>query len=228
MNLTNILLVAALIYGTFLVVGMLFEKEAPWEKKLERLRDFLNGQMEPIDNYPNSYRIKFVYEGQRFEFEAIEDPGFKTHAYKGSLKIKSHSQLSLSFMERERTTIYSEVGTSAEIINPLQTQSDVRVPSTLKEFKIFTSNVRQANYLLADSDIVNVFTSLKNLDPRGHPVMSLDIKEGMIVLVFHPTGQLKPSLAELLSNVKLIQGYTEKLIVLVRMLNYLEARDKAR
>ncbi len=180
------------------------------------MADFLEGRLEKSQQYDNSYKINFSYKEKTFCFEDIEEQGFGRHTYKGYLKALTPGKLTLSFTEQSRSGMRSHVSFLSEIAaGGSQDKGRVDLPKALKEFQVYTNDPENANKLLADANIVKVFAHFKNMDPRGHPVMSLEIIEGVVTLKFHPEENLTPNLSGLKSNVSSIEGYLDALLPLV-------------
>ena len=107
-----------------LVVGMIvaiifLSRESPQEgavrkKFLEAMADFLEGRLEKLERYDNSYKINFEYEGKVFCFEDIEEQAFQRRTHKGFLKAKTPTKLTLSFTEKSRTAIRSNISSLSE------------------------------------------------------------------------------------------------------------------
>ncbi len=213
-------LIILLIVGLIVAIGF-FSRESPYnenlrKKYLEAMADFLEGRLEKLQRYDNSYKISFFYKEKAFCFEDIEEPGFGRHTYKGYLKAPTPARLTLSFTEQSRSGMRSQISSLSEIAaGGSQDKGRVDLPKALKEFQVYTNDPENANKLLADAGIVKVFAHFKNMDPRGHPVMSLEIIEGVVTLKFHPAEDLTPNLSGLKSNVSSIEGYLDELIPLI-------------
>ena len=69
MSPTTIILGAAIIYGVFLLLGLFFKEQKPRTAYLKKMRDLMEGQLEPLEKFPNSYKLSFVYQGIDFVFE---------------------------------------------------------------------------------------------------------------------------------------------------------------
>jgi len=96
--------------------------------------------------------------------------------------------------------------------------SRVKVPKQLKDFNIYASNVAVANKILDNSKIISIFSSFKNQNRLGHPVLSLRITDGLIVLEFSSVVTYKPSLNDLHDNPTSIETYLDKLLVIAKEL----------
>lgn len=178
-----------------LVAGIVFLSKGPSDtqvtrkKYLEDLAHYVSGQLSPSEQYENAYKIEFSYEGRNYVFEDIKDEGLKDMIYsKGLLRVKTPFDLIINFMEVQRTTLMAKSNTT----------KGVNVPKKLNQFAIFTNMPDKTNQLFHDEEIVKIFAKYKNIDKRGHPIMSLEINGNYVVLKFHPAGQeLKPNLLDL-------------------------------
>ncbi len=220
MSLTNILLVAAIIYGIVLLIGLFVKKEKPRTIHLEKMKKFLEGQLEPLERHPNSYKLIFVVEGTEFVFEdIIEEVGFSSNQFKGYLKVQTQSNLTFSFTEKETTKVRTNIVRATEI--PAQ-GVDIRkviVPPEFQEFYIHTNSPRRVNALFADDEVLSILKGFKNRDFRGRPSLSLEIKEGLIVLEFHSNRLLRPHIYQLHDDYSVIEKYVDQLMILVKKLN---------
>ena len=213
-----LLLVGAIVY---------IVKHAPTERKkrkdyLQSLAYFFEGQLSLIPEHENSYRVNFFYRGYECLYEDIELPGLRlgTATYSGHLKIKTPSRVSLTFFERARTQILSNSQTLDDVTNARwgKPEGQVQLPKVLTEFHAYTNNPEWANKFFNDQMVLKIFAAYKNRDSRGHPVMSLQIVEGVVDLEFHAPGDLKPSILVLEHNVTAAEPYLQELILIAEAL----------
>ena len=221
MNLTNILLAAAIIYGIVLLIGLFIKNEKPRTTHLKKMENFLEGRLESLEHRPNSYRLIFSVEKIEFVFEDIEDIGFPSNRFKGYLKAQTQSNLTLSFTEKEGATVRTNIVRASEIPAQGEDLRKVKVPPEFQVFNIHTNSPQRVNALFADDEILSILKGLKNRDFRGRPFVSLEIKDGLIVLEFHANRLLRPHIYELHDDYSIIEKYVNQLIILVKKLNIL-------
>ena len=211
------------------VVFALFKKDSGESKNakqyLKAMAKFLGQGQAVQPDVPSPQRIDFMYEGNRFIFEHIEEPvsGGKV-VHRACLKGESPFPLTMGFTERTRQSIRVNLETLMDLSNPY-VSGQIPVPKSLNEFEISTNDRRKAVDLLSDEKIVKIFESFKNRDAVGHPVMSIEIVEGFVILHFHPPGGLQPSLLNLQLNVSSIQDYIRKMLPLLEKLKVMKEKE---
>lgn len=195
---------------------------------LEAMAHLFEGKVEPVLGAEHSCRITFNYRGQECLYEEVEVETSKGTTHFGYLKIKTPSKLNLSFTERTRTQIRSNAQSLEELAASMwgSTSEQVKLPKSLQDFHVYTNNPVVANKFMSNEKVLKVFNAYKNRDARGHPLMSLQVVEGVIGLEFHPTGELKPALFELQHNVTAAETYLRELIVLAENLKIIEQETK--
>ncbi len=219
MNPLIILLFLGFIVAIIILNSNLFHKQDPRKRYLEALAKYLEGRLEVLTEPENSYRIHFDYEGHSFLYEDLVDLGFQTKFYKGYIKVPTPRRFTLSFTEKPRSSIKVNVKGLSDFTTLWADDSGpVRLPKELKEFNVFSNDPQKAIKLLEYEDVIEVFAQFKNLDPLGHPVMSLEIVEGVVTLRFHPPGELKPNISDLMNNVSIIDEYLDRLLVVIKRL----------
>ncbi|MCK5215254.1 MAG: hypothetical protein KAR05_07875 [Candidatus Omnitrophica bacterium] len=191
------------------------------EKYLDDLTKFLEGKKEKLEHPENSFKVIFHHDDREFVFEDIEDYGFQTSNYKGVLKRQTTSNLTMSFTERAK----SMFRTGGQTVQDgwIDHSGEVRMRKPLNRFHLYTNNAEVATKLINDSEVFNVFSGFMNVNMRGHPIMSLEIIEGVITLCFHSRGNLKPDLIELRNNVTTIESFFDKLILVENKLSQLDS-----
>lgn len=213
-----------MIGGILYLTHLLTQNKNNRDKTLQELADLLEGKLEPMEGFPNSFKIEFTYNGKPFVYEDIEDVLGNQPHYRGFLKYKTSTNLVLSFTEKSRTQMRSNVQSLQDVVsNPwgINQVNDLVSPPDLKEFTIFTNKTPQANTLLAHEGVVKVFARYKNVDVRGHPVMSLEIVEGVLLLRFHSSPELKPNLFDLRNNAASIEPHLDHMrVVIDRLENF--------
>ena len=203
----------------FSVAGIIFlsSKNTPIRKKtredfLEELRKFLEGRLEPLAHFENSYRIAFDFEGRAFEFEHIEDKGFEKVHYKAFLKTKTPTDFILNFTEAARATIRSDIVQASNIKEP--TVERVAIPKELKGFNIFSNHPVWVNGIFAYDKILDIFLDLRSKGPRGEPIMPIRVQDGVVSLEFYLGALLKPNLHDVHENVAKIENYLDRVALL--------------
>ena len=229
------MLPALVVFGVliFAVAIFLFAGRNPEKKRqnaLHALAHLLESSVQEMGGYENSFRIPFQYKGRDFIFEDIEEAGFHEQTFSRSLlRMKSSVNLSLGFSESLIKTVKDDLTTIDELRNPwLQNVGKVIVPKELQRFNISSNNNQLASALLGDEDVLKIFEKFKDTDSRGHPVMSLEVVEGDLILKFHTVGGITPSLLNLYNNVSVIEQYLEKLLMVGNKIEQCHAELKAR
>jgi hypothetical protein len=160
----------------------------------------------------------------------LEEKGFQGQIFRrGILRVKIAVDLTIGFSESDAGTVKENVGSFSDITNPwAQNVGKLIVPLELSRFKIFTNNNQLVTVLFTDEQVLKIFERFKNMDDRGHPVMSLEAAEGFVSLKFHLRGGLKPSLLILYDNVSSIEENLERLVLVGQRIEQVQAEMKAR
>ncbi len=189
---------------------------------LKNMAHFFEGELSAIAEHENSFRINFKYRGYECLYEDIELAGLRpgSGSHLGYLKLKSSKNLTLSFFERSRTQIRSNAQTLDDITNLRwgTLEGQVRLPQSLSEFHAYTNNPDWANRFFDDPKVLKIFVKYKSRDLRGHPLLSLQISEGVVGLEFHSQGYSKPSILVLEHNVTAAESYLQELIFIAQVL----------
>lgn len=212
----------------FFLGGIIFlSAKSPFEKKtreqfLQELTAFLEGTLEPFGDeaYGRSFRILFRFGGEEFVFEDLEKHGFRDKVYIAYLKVKTPSRLTLTFTEKRRSArIRTDIFMASEI-STRQVEDHVllQVPKYLKDLKVSTNDPVGANRLFEDKKTAAVFRRFKNVDSRGYPFLSIGIVDGTVILEFYSEKTFNPNLSGLWADIASIEGYLDKLTVIVRKL----------
>jgi len=208
----------------FLIVGMVVaiiylgsgsaHKRPSRKKFLEKMVSFLEGRLEDLEQYKNSFKIVFDYKGQTFWFEDIEEQGFHgENTYKAFLKAKTSSPLTICLTERSRSSVRPNVENIQDISNRwAQDRAEVGLPKELEEFSIYTNHPSQTRALLSDEKIAKIFSAFKNRGSRGYPSMSLEVMDGTVVVAYHTQDDLLPSLLDLQQNISSIEKYLDMML----------------
>ncbi len=222
------MIILAFLMGIVLLSAKSPLRKLTREKFLEELTKFLEGKIEVIDDDKEdgkSFRIRFEFKGEGFLYEDLESKGFKGKIYRSYLKIKTPSQLTLTFTEKERSTkiLSSDILIASEVVAQyIDANAFLQVPEYLKDLKISTNDTEEANRLLEDKRIASLFRKYRNVDARGYHFLCLGIIDGVVILEFRPEKSNKPSISAIQENISSIDDYLEELIVFSRKL-----RDKA-
>src|SRR3989338_1975473 len=223
MNWPLILLICAVIYGIIFLSGFFVNRERLRTVYLDEIKKWLGGTIAPLEQYPNSFKLDFVYENVEFTLEDIIEPGIKRYVYRIYLKAKTKSKLELSFTEKERSELKSDIMRSSDIpVTASSAGAKVVMPAELRMFNVITNSPARVNALFTDEKVYNVMCSFRNPGLRGHPSMSFAIHAGTVVLEFHESGLLKPNVFELQDNYTVIEKYLDKLLILINKLNELK------
>ncbi|MFA5261908.1 MAG: hypothetical protein WC450_11835 [Candidatus Omnitrophota bacterium] len=222
MNNLIVLLIVGLVI--FIYIKKDTSKSVDAKKYLKAMAKFLGQGKAVQSDEPYPQRIDFMYEGKPFIFEHVEESvsgGKKRH--RAFLKAETPLPLTLDFTERSRTSIRVSLDSMLDVANP-QTLAHIPLPKGLSDFVLSTNDRLKAIELLSDEKILKIFESFKNRDSVGHPVMSLEIVEGFVILHFHPPGGLKPSLLNLQLNVSSIEEYIKKILPLIVKMTEMKGR----
>lgn len=188
-------------------------KKKSREDLLKDLTRVLDGQMEEVEGFENSFRINFSFEGYSFRYEDIESVGFKDKIYKSYLKIDTDTKLTLIFGEKHRTKLIQHAKSHSHGI--------VRLPKTFQDFGATSNNVSLAEAFLDEPKVIKIFKKFANFDPWGKARMQIRLTDGSIVLSFDSEvgGLHKP--LRYVTETSIIEEYLDELIVLVKRLESL-------
>ncbi len=214
MNIWIVIIIVAAVAGIILLSGKTPLRRKTREEYLRELAQFLEGQLSPLEGFENSFKILFQSAGRAFEFQDIEEKGFAGPGHKAFLRTKTDSHLTISFTEAARPTIRSNIVQASQIGE--EEGSSLIIPRELKEFKIFTNNVKQANALFFDEKILDIFVNFKQLDPRGHSVVPFRVQDGWLSLEFFSGVEMQPSLFDLQHSVAKIEDYLKDFLFLAK------------
>lgn len=217
----------------FAVAVFLFAGKNPERKRLNALNalaHLLESSVQEMEGQENSFKIPFNYKGKEFVFEDIEEAGFHMQAFnRALLKLKTPVNLTIGFSERDLATVKDNLSSIEELRNPwMQNVGKVIVPKELIRFNISTNNHQLTSALLADTVVLKTFEKYKDTDSRGHPVMSLEVVEGFVILKLHTVGGIRPSLLNLYNNVSVIEQYLERLLTIGNKIEEFERELKVR
>ena len=220
-----IIFIIVAVVGIILLSGTTLLRKKTREEYLQELVQFLEGKLSPLEGYENSFRITFQYEGRAFEFQDIEDKGFAGLGHKAFLRTQTDSVLTLSFTEAARSGIRSNIVQASQISS--KETSSLTIPEELKEFKIFTNQIKQAGALFFDDTILDIFVNYKQQDPHGHPLMPLRIQDGWLSLEFFSGINMHPNLFDLQNSVSKIERYLKHFLILAKVIEQNEKESAA-
>jgi hypothetical protein len=229
MNIWIILVIVAMIVAIVFLSHNSSDEKKVRKHYIEQMASFLEAPWEAPETDIDTYRIRFKYGQRDFIFEDIEDRTLVSESFReGVLKTKTSSPLTVSFLEKSRGKIRTDIKSIKDLkYGWAQLSSDIVLPQGMEDLSVFTNNPTMTKELLADDKIVNFFKSFKSRGSRGHPVMSLEIKDGEVILKFHAPGQdLKPNLYDLQLNATLIENYVKDLSVLAGKIDSLQTETE--
>ncbi|MCK5580698.1 MAG: hypothetical protein KAJ18_05440 [Candidatus Omnitrophica bacterium] len=194
---------------------------------LEGIARIFEAELKEIEGAENSFHIEFKYKDVDFVYEDLEDKGVEDNVvYRGFLKAKLPINLTLSFTEKSRGKIRAKMDTLSDLSSPWTEEGQhIIVPKVLEKFSVYTNMAQKANDLLADEQVFKELARYQSVDSRGHPVMSWDIRGGVISLRFHFGSGLKPSLMELHGDVGVIEDYVQRLLIIINKIKILAEKD---
>ncbi len=226
-------LVAVLIIA--IMGGIIYlsrSSETPEEarkKFLKKLGLFLEAEPAfPEENGGAVAVIQFVSGGRDFLYEDVEDRTLEKDIYRQAfLKTQTRSKLSLTFSEKNRSTIRADISNIENLKSGWAQASGIILPPLLSEFSLFSNHYHMAQELMRDPRVEKIFARYKNRGDRGHPIMSLEVKAGQIRLKFHPPGDLIPNIYSLQQDFSSIGGYLDEIIALADILEALQDKYDA-
>ena len=223
MNVLIILVVAAMLGAIIFLSRGASGQQGKREEYLQGMARIFETNVEKVEGAENSFFLKFIYKGVEFWFEDMEDKDREDRRlYRGFLKARLPINLTLSFSEKMRTTIRGKVDSLIETASSRAGGGQyIILPKALKKFGVFTNREKQAADLLADERVVKELARYQSVDSRGHPMMSWDIREGVVSLRFHFGTGLKPNLQEFHGNAGALEGYVQRMLVIVNKIKQL-------
>ncbi len=231
-------MMTAIVLGLLFFLGVLFyllnsisADKTDRSSYLKNMAYFFEGQLTQIPEHENSFQIHFKYRGYDCVYEDIQMGGLRpgNNTQIGYLKLKSSKNLTLTFSERSRTQIRANPQTLDDITSFRwgTLQGQVQLPVELGEFNAYTNNVEWANRFFDNPKILKIFLKYKSRGARGHPVLSLQISEGLISLEFHPHGYSRPSILDLEHNVTAAEAYLDELEFIAKVLEWDNGKNPA-
>ncbi len=213
---TEIIIIGVIM---FFVGGIMWLNTGSPSKKKSRddllndLNRVLEGKLERLEGFENSYRISFTFEGYSFRYEDVESVGFKDKIYKSYLKIDTDTKLTLIFGEKHRTKLIQHAKSHSHGI--------VRLPKSFQDFGATSNNASLAEAFLDDPKVIKIFKKFAGFDPWGKPRMMIRVAEGAIVLSFDAEagGLHKP--LRYVTETSIIEEYLDQMIILVKRLESL-------
>jgi hypothetical protein len=220
-----ILMVAIALVGIIVLSAKSPFQKTTREQFLEQLAQFLEGTLEPIleEGYEHCYRIKFNFEDEEGVYEDLEKKGFKAKVYSAYLKIKTPSQLTLTFTEKKHSMkIRSDIFIASEVSSQtVEKRVRLQVPDYLSDLNVSANDAVTANALLEDIKIAGVLKRMKNVDDRGYSFLSIGIIDGIVSMEFHAQSSFKPNLTALRNDMASIDDYLDDMMIIVRKLKQL-------
>ncbi|MGE0268857.1 MAG: hypothetical protein AB7S78_10445 [Candidatus Omnitrophota bacterium] len=213
---TNLIIIGVVI---LFIAGIMFLNSGSPSKKKSRedlladLAKVLEGKLVPIEDYQNSYRISFDFEGYKFNYEDIEAASFKDKIYKSYIKISTTSKLTLTFGEKKRTQLIEHSKTVQHGV--------VRLPKELQNFGAFSNNPPAAEVFLDDVKVLKILKKFQDVDTWGRPMMAVKISSGTIIVEFDSTGRSIHKALRFVTESSVIEEYLDDVLVLTKKLEAL-------
>ena len=204
------------IISAVLVVGIIIINSLGKQTRSQFLKDletFLDGKLEPMDDKSNGYKITFSIEGMNMVFEDVPEVGFESEAFRGILRAPLGFKYALNFTEKEkRKTMGSSMVTiSDKPTDAVQDRISIKLPEPLNMFNVFTDDSWLTNKIILDKQCLELFVKYKNTDVTGYPIMPLRIINGEVLLDFHSSGSLKPSMDEIRADKAKMDNYVDEI-----------------
>ncbi|MBF0531566.1 MAG: hypothetical protein HQL23_00535 [Candidatus Omnitrophica bacterium] len=223
MTLYIILFVAACLIGIVFLSGGFRVKKITREEFLSALAKQVGGQVIPLEEFENAFKIEFVYDGHLCVYEDRESRGFREREFKGYLRVKTATPYSISLVEKEdRRTIRAERAPVAQNTQSSDTTAAPFIlPKSLARFTYHTNNLDLTRSLFENKQVAQLFVDFANADTRGAVFNSLKVIDGEIILEFSEAGYFKPSRPILINQLSLLEKSAEKLMHLVKRIENL-------
>jgi hypothetical protein len=219
--------IAALL--TIVILSLPNRKEGEEGKfdYLQRLAKFLEGTVEKSLNYDYAFVISFTSKGKTLTFEDIEEEGLGGDKFcKGVLRCKTAGDLTLSFTERASSSRSSSKSVGESFLGWSAGSGAIILPKELQEFECFTNDAEITRELFKNEETRRVFVRFKNFDHRRHPIMSLEVIEGVVTLTFRPQMDFHPSLSVIQDNPTLMEGFVNSVHYLAGEIDRLRGEFK--
>jgi hypothetical protein len=190
------------------------------EEYLEDLAKYVNGTMEKIDQFENSCRIKFNFEGYDFIYEDFEDAGFKGAIYKAYLRLATPTELTINFTEKKpKTTFRSKVILTSELSDEtVSSKKKLKIPKELKKFNVHASMPDLVEMLFENKKFMKILCAYQNHNERGLPSLSWKITNGVISLEFKQDRLAHPSLEGLKNEIASLEIFAFELIMMNKLI----------
>lgn len=210
------LILIAVIVAVFLLGNVNNKKESSHEAFISKFNNFVKGKIVPVENYENSFRVEFDFEGRSFNLEDLEMAGFSEKSRKVHINHPTGTNFTLMLSEKKRGgRVQSDIMMVSKLPKNIKANSSkLRIPKQLKNFSIHTNDPTTANKLFDDDKILGIYSEFRNSDPRGRPFHSLKILDGVISLHFHNQTGYKPNYYSLKNELAMLEGILDKLIVI--------------
>ena len=214
--------------------GIIFlGKSSPFRVKtrqeyLQEMASFIEGNLEPIPEKEDSFRIIFNFERNNFSFEDVVEKGFRGDINKAFLRKrieliggkKDEPLLFLVFTEKKKgAAVRSETLIVSDIPNDFFAKnSKVQIPEVLVGFDVQTNNKKVINKLFANRKAVDIFKKYISRDHRGNLRSSLKIVDGYIILEFLDGDGTRSNLSSLKGDIPSLEDYLDDLIFIVDLI----------
>ncbi len=206
MNWIFVAVVALFAAGIAYLGATSSSSKRPRKDLLDDLTKLVDGVMEPIEGFENSFRIRFDFEGHDFYYEDFETQGFNEKVFKSYLKTDTKENFTLVFGEKHGKKLLNHTGDKA--------QAYIKIPDALKDFGVDSNKPKVAEELLQNAKVVKLFKSYRNVDARGRAFIPLKYASGTIVLEFDHTGKFNPKPLQYATEAVTIEGFLDQLILL--------------
>lgn len=221
------------VVSIILVAGICFLNKGntgnkiPRKEYLEQLCKYTEGKLEIAEDWGDSFRVSYEFDGRDFVFEDRFIKGFKHALYRGFLKTKIKSIFFLAFTYHVKNiTVHSDIVIMSKLEGQRIDQKDrVMVPPELKNFEVFTNEIKTANELLMDKKFVGILKEFISINAQGTPFISLKIIDSEIILDFHEYAASKPSLEGLKTSIPSIENYTEKILYIAKKVDEFASKE---
>ncbi|HLF17973.1 MAG TPA: hypothetical protein VI749_03650 [Candidatus Omnitrophota bacterium] len=212
-----------------LMVGAIIYLKRPSQKEiktrdefLSELVEFVEGKLEPLEGFENSFKISFNFEGHSLVYEDMELPGFKAKSNKCFLKAPVPQKFDLQFQEKEQSA--KIIQSNAPAYGKGETHragGKVELPSKLKRFDVSTNDYQLANRFLSQAKVVQILGEYDNVDFRGNHFIAIKIIRGEIILEFYTEGRYHPNLGSVKNNIHLFDDHIKNVLTLKKILGTL-------
>jgi len=226
MNPLIVFVIVAIIGAIIFLSHNTESPEEAREKFLQKLAGYFESKVTVLEGEESVTVISFVSGGRDFIYEDIEDKTIEQDVYRQAfLKTQADSKLSLAFTEKNRSTIRANITNIENLKNGWAQEAGIVPPPSLAAFGLHANHAHMAQELMRDPRIEKIFSHYKNRGTRGDPIMSIEIKSGLIRLKFHPPGELVPNINTLQQNLSSIDGHLDAMLALAEILEAVQVKQ---